>query len=74
MKRLVGPMLVAVLVSIHLSAADKAVKPIVAIYDLDGVVTESGQRGASMFDNPLDAAPPPQLAELLVKVQLKIVP
>jgi len=58
MKRLVCPLLVSVLVSIDMSAAEKAGKPVVAIYDLDGVVTESGQRGASMFDNPLDAAPP----------------
>ena len=58
MKRLVCTLLVSVLVSIHLSAADKPGKPIVAIYDLDGVVTESGQPHASMFDNPLDASPP----------------
>ena len=41
-----------------MSAADKAVRPIIAVYDLDGVVTESGQSRGSMLDNPLDAAPP----------------
>jgi len=58
MKRLVCSLLVSVLVSIHMSAADKAVRPIIAVYDLDGVVTESGQSRGSMLDNPLDAAPP----------------
>jgi len=64
MKRLVCPLLVSVLVSIHLSAAEKTGKPIVAIYDLDGVVTEAGRSKASLLDNPLDAAPPLTMLDL----------
>lgn len=64
MKRVVCLLLGSVLAAIPLSAADKAVKPIIAIYDLDGAISEDGKADTSMLDNPLDAAPPLTLFDI----------
>lgn len=51
-------------------AAEKPEKPIVAVYDLEGVVSESGQAKASMLDLSMDAARPLTLLDLTRSLQM----
>jgi protease-4 len=52
------------LLAVPCSAAEKAEKPVVAIYDIEEMVTESGQLEASMFDLGMDAARPLTLFDI----------
>lgn len=59
MKRLlVCPLVVSALFHVVSAAEEKAAAPIVAVYDLEGVVSESGQTESSMFDLTMDASRP----------------
>lgn len=59
MKRLlVCPLVVSALFPVVSAAEEKAAAPIVAVYDLEGVVSESGLAESSMFDLTMDASRP----------------
>ena len=61
---LVRPLIATALFPILALAAEKEVKPIVAVYDLEGLVSESGQAAASMFDLSMDASRPLTMLDL----------
>lgn len=46
------------------SAAEKVVKPKIAVYDLEGAISESGQGGESMLGLPMDASRPLTMLDL----------
>ena len=54
----IHPFALAVLISSVAGAEEKPVKPIVAVYDVDGLVSESGQVGGSMLDLSMDSSRP----------------
>ena len=59
MNRLLAcPLIVSALFPLVSNAAEKEVKPIIAVYDIEGTVSESGQGEASMFDLSMDASRP----------------
>jgi protease-4 len=60
MKRcfLLCPLFASILLASHLPAAEKPLKPIVAVYDLEGAVSESGQPDDSIFGIAMDATRP----------------
>lgn len=59
MKRsIIRHLVVASLLTVIASAADKPVKPVVAVYDLEGLISESGQGEPSMLDLSMDASRP----------------
>lgn len=51
-------------VNTSLPAQEKVVKPKIAVYDLSGVISESGQGGTSMFGLPTDTKRPLTLFDL----------
>jgi protease IV len=58
------PVLVALAAAPLCHAAEKPAKPVVAVYDLEGVLSESGQPEAAMFDFSFDASLPLTLLDL----------
>ena len=72
MKRVVCLLLVSVVAAIPLAAADKAVKPIIAIYDLAGLISEAGRTDTSLLDNPLAAAPPLTLLDISRSMEMAV--
>jgi protease IV len=51
-------------------AAEKAEKPVVAIYDVEEMITESGQAETSMFDLGMDAARPLTLFDITRSLEM----
>ena len=61
---LVCPLIATALFPILAHAAEKELKPIVAVYDLEGLVSESGQAEASLFGLEMDASRPLTMLDL----------
>jgi len=57
-RSIIRQLVVASLLTVIASAADKPVKPVVAVYDLEGLISESGQGEKSMLDFSMDASRP----------------
>src|SRR6478736_3624088 len=51
-------------ISFASAAEEKVVKPKIAVYDLDGRVSESGQCGDSLLGLPMDASRPLTMLDL----------
>lgn len=64
MRPLLVCLLLPVLFPLVSSAAEKERKPIVAVYDLEGVVTESGREDAATFRLTMDASRPLTLLDV----------
>ncbi len=58
------PVLVALAAAPLCHAAEKPAKPVVAVYDLEGILSESGQVMPSMLELTLDASRPMTLLDL----------
>jgi len=64
---LVYPLLASALISVVSAEADKTekeVKPIIAVYDLEGLISESGGSKPSMLDFPKDVSRPLTMLDL----------
>jgi protease-4 len=61
---LLRPLILSALLPIVSTAAEKAAKPIVAVYDIEGTVSESGQGESSMFGLSMDPARPLTLLDI----------
>ena len=65
MKRsLLCPLALAALLPAVSPAAEKKAKPVLAVYDLEGALSESGQAESSMFDLSMDASRPLTMFDL----------
>lgn len=56
--------LAALLPAVSPAAEEKEPKPVIAVYDLEGALSESGQAEASMFDLSMDASRPLTMFDL----------
>lgn len=65
MKRpLVYPLIAAALLPLISRGEDKPAKPVVAVYDLEGIISESGQGEESMLDLSMDPSRPLTMLDL----------
>ena len=65
MKRLLlVPLVISASLATASLAAEKEAKPIVAVYDLEGIISESGQVDASMLSLSMDASRPLTMLDL----------
>lgn len=58
------PLALALLVPLISHAEEKQAKPVVAVYDLEGALSESGQADASMFDLSMETSRPLTMFDL----------
>jgi protease IV len=56
--RFIRQLALAILISAVAGAEEKPVKPIIAVYDVEGLVSESGQASSSMLDLSMDSSRP----------------